>query len=343
MSAERRLTDAIEAGKAQRPGARGDRRLDWWREARFGAFIHWGLYALPDRWAAAYPATIDHHWTQEWVQHVRRIPRDIYAQAAVGFHAAKFDPAAWARLFRDAGQRYVVLTAKHHDGFCLFSTATTPFNSVEATPCGHDVVGELAAACRAEGLRFGVYYSQTQDWHHPDGHGNDWDFDPARKDFAHYLEHYVKPQLDELLTNYGELAILWFDTPMIMTAEQSADLRAFVHERQPDCLVCGRIGNGLGDYATTRDNQYLRADVGMDWECPATMNNTWGFRASDQSWKSVDELRENLLVVWRTGGNYLLNVGPDGDGVIPDPSAARLRALGAWLREHPEVRETGRA
>ncbi len=221
----------------------------------------------------------------------------------------------------------------HHDGFCLFDSAETDFNVVGATPLGRDVVAEVADACRRRDLRFGVYYSQTQDWHHPDGHGNDWDFDPVAKDFDRYVETYVKPQVRELLTGYGPLAIMWFDTPMVMRLAQSRALLDLVHEIQPECLVCGRVGHGLGDYATTRDNQYLKGRPAMDWECPATMNDTWGYRASDTNWKPVEALLANLRDVNAKGGNLLLNVGPDGDGAIPPPAVGRLREMGQRLRD----------
>jgi alpha-L-fucosidase len=323
---ERRTTSSIEWEKAQRPDARRDPRLDWWRRAGFGAFIHWGLYALPDRWPDR-PAR-SAWWTQEWLMQVKRISRTEYARLAADFNPRHFDPDAWLDAFESAGQRYVILTAKHHDGFCLFRSDYTRYNTVHATPFGRDVVAETAAACARRRLPFGLYYSQTQDWYHPDGHGNDWDFDPARQNFARYVEEYVKPQIGELLTRYGPIAVVWFDTPKVMTAEQSRSLVDLVHRLQPACLVNGRVGNGMGDYATTRDNQYLTGPVDMDWECPATMNDTWGYRASDQHWKSAAELLANLRDVRSKGGNYLLNVGPDEEGRIPDASRAILAELG---------------
>lgn len=326
---ERRITNTLEAEKAQRPQARNDPRLEWWRGARFGAFIHWGLYSLPDPW----PERPDHGgwWTQEWLMQVKRVPVREYEQLAAQFNPRHFDPAAWVRAFKDAGQKYVVFTSKHHDGFCLFHSRYTPFNVVDATPYGKDVVAQLAEECARQNMPFGLYYSQTQDWHHPDGDGNDWDFDPAKKDFNKYVEDYVKPQLRELLTNYGRIALIWFDTPKIMTAEQSRSLLDLVHKLQPDCLVNGRIGNGMGDYATTRDNQFLSCRIDQDWECPATMNDTWGYRESDTNWKTVETLLADLRDVNDKGGNYLLNVGPDGEGRIPAASLERLAELGRRL------------
>ena len=325
-----RLADAIETEKAQRPGAGSHPGLAWWRAAGFGAFIHWGLYALPDPWTDR--TAHSEWWTQEWLQGVRRIPCAEYRTLAERFHARHFDADAWVRAFKDAGQRYVVITAKHHDGFCLFDSALTDWTSVAATPFGRDAVAEVAAACAEHGLRFGIYYSQSQDWHHPDGYGNDWDREPATTNFDRYIDGYVRPQIRELLTNYGDIAVVWFDTPMIMRPDQSQGLVDLVHRLQPHCLVNGRVGHGLGDYATTRDNQYLTMPATMDWECPATMNDTWGFREDDHNWKSVDEIVSNLQRVGATGGNYLLNVGPDGEGRIPEASLRILRDIGRRLR-----------
>ncbi|MGC9453945.1 MAG: alpha-L-fucosidase [Phycisphaerae bacterium] len=325
------MADSIEPSKAQNAQARGHQRLHWWRKARFGAFVHWGLYSLDDCWTDR-PARTD-NWTQEWVMHVRRIPVAEYAARASQFHARCFDADRWVRTFRQAGQRYLIVTAKHHDGFCLFQSKLTDYNTVDATPFARDAIAELADACRRHNMPLGVYYSQTQDWHHPDGEGNDWDYEPSRKDFRRYLQTYVKPQVRELLTNYGPIAVMWFDTPGILTAEQSSDLVKFVHDLQPDCLVNGRVGNGMGDYASTRDNQYLNGAVETDWECPATMNDTWGYRRSDHSWKSVDELLANLRDVNAKGGNYLLNVGPDGEGRIPPAAAERLEEIGRRLSD----------
>lgn len=333
-----RLTDRIEESKAQRPDALGDPRLHWWRSAGFGAMVHWGLYALPeDRWVDRYPPRHQERWTQEWVMFVRRIPVREYARLAEAFCPRRFDPEAWLDTFESAGQRYLVVTAKHHDGFCLFQTRHTDFNVVTATPYARDIIAQLAEACARRNLPFGLYYSQTQDWSHPDGYGNDWDCAPAPRNFQRYLDELVHPQMEELLTHYGPIAILWFDTPMILTPAQSRALLEQVRGLQPACLVNGRIGHGLGDYATTRDNQYLTSKVNQDWECPATLNDTWGYRASDTHWKSASTLFANLQRVRATGGNYLLNVGPDATGRIPDPCPALLRQLGERIASHPGI------
>jgi alpha-L-fucosidase len=324
---------AIRESAYQRADARHDARLQWFRDAKFGMFIHWGLYAIPAGvWRGEQIPGIG-----EWIMLRARIPVREYEQLARQFNPVAFDAAAWVALARGAGQRYLVITAKHHDGFCLFDSALTDYDIVDATPFGRDPLKELAAECGRQGIRLCFYYSQTQDWHHPDGDGNDWDYDEARKDFDGYIERYVKPQVRELLTNYGPIGLIWFDTPKRITPEQSRELVELVHALQPDCLVNGRIGNALGDYAEARDNAFPDAAVGMDWETPATINDTWGFKAHDRNWKAPEDLVRKLVDVASKGGNYLLNVGPTAEGVIPQPSADRLRAVGAWLRRNGEA------
>ncbi|MBX2999252.1 MAG: alpha-L-fucosidase [Caldilineaceae bacterium] len=326
------MDNAIRTDRSQRPGARTDPRLDWWRDAKFGMFIHWGLYAIPAGvWnEEAIPGI------GEWIMLRARIPVAEYEKLAAAFDPVKFDAAAWVSLAKRAGQQYLVITAKHHDGFCLFDSALTDYDIVDATPFKRDVLKELAEACQREGIKLGFYYSQTQDWHHPDGDGNDWDYDEAQKDFDGYIHNYVAPQVRELLTKYGPIAIIWFDTPKGITTEQSQFLLDLVHEIQPACLVCGRLGNGLGDYASANDNHIPGALVDLDWETPATINDTWGFKRDDHNWKSARELIHKLADIVSKGGAYLLNVGPTAEGIIPQPSVERLEAMGEWLAVNGE-------
>lgn len=323
----------IQHDRVQREEARNDPRLDWFRAARFGAFIHWGLYALPNRWTDRKQHR--QNWAEEWKMYAHRVPVKEYEQYAKDFNPVEFDADAWAKLFHDAGQKYVVITAKHHDGFCLFDSKHTDYTSVKATPFGRDIIKELVEACAKYDLKFGLYYSQAQDWYHPDGDGNIWDFNPEEKDFGGYLKNYVHPQLTELLTNYGDIAVLWFDTPGPVTLEQSKAMLEHVHSIQPNCLINGRVGNGLGDYASAGDNGYMNQWVDMDWECCATMNNTWGYRASDTNFRPVETLIANLERCVKANGNYLLNVGPDDLGNIPQPSVDRLLAIGEHLKSNP--------
>lgn len=303
-------------------------------------FIHWGLYAIPAGvWKGQEIPGIG-----EWIQQRARIPVFEYEQLASQFNPLRFNAAEWVSLAKQAGQKYLVLTSKHHDGFCLFKSDYTPYNIVEATPFGRDVVAELAQECARQGIRFGLYYSQTQDWHHPDGamakHPDEteeeWQAKESRKDFADYIENFVKPQVRELLTRYGPIGLIWFDTPMYIQAGQSKGLLELVHDLQPDCLVCGRVGNALGDYASARDNQIPDRMIALDWETPATMNDTWGYKTSDNRWKPARELLHKLVDIASKGGNYLLNIGPTAEGVVPQASIERLRAMGEWLAIHGE-------
>ena len=317
---------AIDPARGQRSGTETDLRLDWWRESKFGMFIHWGLYSIAGGiWKGREIPGIG-----EWIMRRAEIPIKEYERLARRFNPIKFNAAEWVSLARRAGQKYIVITAKHHDGFCLFKSDHTDYNIVDATPFKRDVLKELAIECRRQGIKLGFYYSQTQDWHHPGGDGNYWDY-PGEKDFVGYVEKYVKAQLRELLTNYGPVAIIWFDTPRIITRRQSQTLLDLVHELQPDCLVSGRLGNVMGDYASAGNNLIPKEAVNADWETPATINDTWGYKINDQNWKSATDLIYNLGDIVSKGGNYLLNVGPTAEGIIPDPSVERLLEIGKWL------------
>ncbi len=323
----------VQPDRGQRPGARKDPRLSWWREARFGLFIHWGLYSIP---AGVWNGR---EWPgiAEWLMYRAEIPVREYEKLASQFNPVRFNAREWVSLAKRAGQKYLVITSKHHDGFCLFDSAVTDFDIVDATPFHRDVLKELADECAAQGIKLGFYYSQTQDWHHPDGDGNDWDFDPAQKDFAAYIETYVKPHVRELLTNYGPVAIIWFDTPKGISEQQSQSLLELCNELQPDCLVCGRLGNALGDYATASDNRIPDSILELDWETPATINDSWSYKLNDHNWKSSGDLIRKLVDIVSKGGNYLLNVGPTAEGTIPQPSVDRLEAMGNWLSVNGEA------
>jgi alpha-L-fucosidase len=320
---------ASSAGEKDR-----DRRLKWFRDARFGLMIHWGLYAVPaGEWKGKLIPGLG-----EWIMNRARIPISEYEQLAPQFNPVKFDADAWVRMARDAGMKYIVITSKHHDGFAMYRSKASKYNIVDATPFRRDVMKELAAASQKYGLKLCFYYSQTQDWHEADAVGNDWDFAPgSKKNFARYLEEKVKPQVTELLTNYGPIGLIWFDTPRNITKEQSQELVDLVHKLQPDCLVSGRVGHGLGDYDSAGDNQISVGQVKRDWETPVTMNDTWGFKRDDQNWKPTGILIQQLVHVSSRGGNYLLNVGPTSEGLIPQPSVERLTEVGKWLKLNSEA------
>lgn len=312
------------------------RRLKWWEEARFGFFVHWGLYAIPaGRWKGKYYERIG-----EWIMHSAKVPVEEYEQLAAEFNPVKFDAEKWVSLAKQAGTKYFVITSKHHDGFALFDSPSSDYDIIDATPFGRDPMKELAEACRKAKMPFGFYYSQAQDWHEPGGLGNTWDFSkPSQKKFKAYLEEKVKPQLRELLTQYGPIALIWFDTPRDMREEHSIELKHFVHSIQPDCIVSGRIGNNVGDYGSLGDNQIPRGGLGLPgaWETPATLNDTWGYKTDDKNWKSTRVLLELLVDLASKGINYLLNVGPTAEGVIPKASVTRLEAMGRWLEVHGEA------
>ena len=327
------VVPAQTSAKSNVDEAERDRRLKWFREARFGLFIHWGLYAVPaGEWKGKLVPGIG-----EWIMNRAQIPVAEYEELTKQFNPVEFDADAWVRLARDAGMKYLVITSKHHDGFAMYHSKVSKFNIVDATPFRRDPLKELSEACRKYGVRLGFYYSQTQDWHERDAVGNDWDWPADRKrDFQRYLDEKVKPQVSELLTNYGPVGLIWIDTPRDITREQSKELVDLVHKLQPDCLVSGRVGHGLGDYDSAGDNQISVGEVRRDWETPVTMNDTWGFKRDDQNWKPVGILIRQLVQVSSRNGNYLLNVGPTAEGRIPAPSVERLTQVGRWLKANSE-------
>jgi alpha-L-fucosidase len=344
-SGEESMARSVREQETRRPitkrllGGRGQAKrvnraaLAWWREARFGMFIHWGLYAVPaGRWKGKEVPGIG-----EWIMHRRRIPVREYEGLARRFLPIRFDADAWVRLAKEAGMRYLVITAKHHEGFAMFRSASDRYNIVDATPWGRDPMAELAKACAKQGIRLCFYYSQDQDWHDPDGAWNDWDFDESKKELARYLKRKVEPQLRELLTQYGPIGLIWFDTPYTMGKEHSKRLKRLVHRLQPMCLVNGRIGHDLGDYGNLGDNQIPVGRIRGEYETPATMNDTWGYKSRDRNWKPVVTLLELLVDLASKGINYLLNVGPTAKGEIPAASVSRLRAIGAWMRANGEA------
>jgi alpha-L-fucosidase len=303
-------------------------------EMKFGMFIHWGLYSIPaGEWKGKYVRGIG-----EWIMFREKIPVAEYERLARQFNPVKFSGEEWAQLAKDAGMRYMVITSKHHDGFAMYGSKASKYNIVDATPYHKDPMKELSAACAGKGLDFGFYYSQDQDWHEPNGRGNDWDF-PKERNAQIYLEGKVFPQVKELLSGYGPLRLIWFDTPGLLSEKQVTELRNMVKSLQPGCLINSRIGHGRGDYAQTGDNAipiqvYLRDGK---WEVPATLNDTWGYKKNDNNWKNPRDLISKLSDIVSKGGNYLLNVGPTSEGVIPPQSQEILRTIGKWLAVNGEA------
>jgi alpha-L-fucosidase len=308
-------------------------RLSWFHEAKYGLFIHWGLYAIPaGEWKGQRVPGIG-----EWVMFRAKVPVAEYEQLAARFNPVRFDAEAWVQLARDAGMKYIVITSKHHDGFALYDSKASRYDVVDATPFKRDVLKELAAACAKAGMPLGFYYSQAQDWHDPNGAGNTWDFGPdEKKDFDRYLREKAEPQVRELLTGYGKVALVWFDTPRMMNAERAKRFTDLVRSLQPQTLIDGRLG-APGDYVSTGDNVVPGEVQSTAWEVPATLNHTWGYRKDDHDWKSPGDVTFKLVDIVSKGGNYLLNVGPMADGVIPQPSQDVLRTVGRWLAKNGEA------
>jgi alpha-L-fucosidase len=305
----------------------------WLKDSRFAMFVHWGLYSeLGGRWDGK-----TQYGIAEWIMRRAKIPVADYEQVASRFNPTNFSATEWVQLAKDAGMRHIMITAKHHDGFAMFKSLAHPYNIVDATPFRRDPMKELSEACRAGGLRLGFYYSQTQDWHERDAVGNDWSFKPGEGDFQKYLNGKAIPQIQELLSNYGPIAGVWFDTPGPITPEQSKMLVDLVHQLQPQALVNSRIGNGLGDYDTLGDQEIPRLPRPGLWETPDTANDTWAYAWYDRDWKSPREIAERLVRVASRGGTYMLNVGPDGTGRIPEQSARILREVGRWVHAHEEA------
>ncbi|QJB41663.1 alpha-L-fucosidase [Chitinophaga oryzae] len=337
-----------------------DEHMKWWREARFGMFIHWGVYAqLAGNWQG-------HQIGRggEWIMNRGKISVADYQQVAKSFNPVKYDADAWVKAAKDAGMTYIVITAKHHDGFAMFKSAASKWNIADATPYGKDVLRPLAAACKKYGLKLGFYYSQAQDWNNPGGAAarkvtsegwanpdsakidaytkdNTGHWDPAQTSatMGEYIDKVAVPQVKELLTNYGDVAVLWWDTPTNMTDEYAKKLQA-VLSLQPNIITNDRLKrpNFPGDYKTPEQKIPTQAELdGRDWETCMTMNGTWGYKSYDHKWKSTETLIRNLVDIASKNGNYLLNVGPDALGQFPQPSIDGLKGIGQWMKVNGEA------
>lgn len=312
------------------------KRLQWWSDARFGMFIHWGLYS---QWGCHYSGT-NGELINGGSAHMMlrlKIPLADYAKIADVFDPTNFNAAEWVRIAKNAGMKYMIFTAKHHDGFAMFNSPSCDYNIVKRTPWHRDPVKELADACRKQGLKFGVYYSLGRDWADPDvptknGYrSNTWDFPEQtnRAVFALYFKRKVVPQVTELLTEYHP-AVLWFDTPEEISTAESRQLLALIHGLEPDCIVNSRIGHGLGDYGV--QEQKIPGGGTRPWETCMTLNHHWAYFLGDNNWKSPTTVIHDLVDIASKGGNYLLDVGPTGKGVIPPEAVSILEQVGDWLK-----------
>lgn len=304
----------------------------WFKNAKFGMFIHWGLYSkLAGVWKDK-----DYYGSGEWLMNQAKIPAAEYAKVASTFNPVQFNAQEWADLAKDAGIRYMVITAKHHEGFAMYDSKVSDFNIVKASPYGRDPMKALANATRKNGIQFGFYYSQFLDWHEPNGGGNKWDFKETDKDYLKYYKEKSIPQLKELLTNYGNLGIVWFDMPGGLNKQQTQELVDEMHALQPKSLFSSRVGQGLGDYRTFGDSEVPATPIKGTWESIYTHNDSWGYISHDMNFKSPREIIHLLANVASKGGNLMLNVGPDGEGKIPYYSEKFLRETGVWLKANGE-------
>ncbi len=320
------VTDSVDPNANETP-AHHEARMRWWREARFGMFIHWGLYAVP---AGTYNGARTQN-IGEWIMHDLKIPVSDYASLAAKFNPTEFNADEWVAIAKAAGMKYIVMTSKHHEGFAMFHTKVDAFNIYDGTPFKRDPIMEMSEACKKAGIKFGVYYSQAQDWHHAGGaaYGGHWDT-AQDGDLHEYVKKVAAPQVKELLTKYKP-AVLWWDTEVQMSKEDIKELTA-AFPADPWLVANNRLGNGVpGD--TETPEQFIPATgfPGRDWETCMTINDTWGYKSFDRNFKSTQTLLRNLIDIASKGGNYLLNVGPEPKGVIPTPEVDRLKQMGEWL------------
>ena len=337
-----------------------EERLAWWHEARFGMFIHWGVYAL---YAGQYNGHEQARGGAEWILNRCKIPVAEYRENAKQFNPVKYNPDEWVKMAKDAGMKYLVITSKHHDGFALFDSKASDWDVVNATIYGKDLLKPLAEACKKHGIKLGFYYSQAQDWTNPGGsvarklmkegwpnpdstridqytneHKGHWDPVQETSTFEEYIDRVAVPQVREILTNYGEIAVLWWDTPTNMTDEAAMKLQELL-KLQPKIITNDRLKrpNFPGDTKTPEQKIPNQNEMeGINWETCMTMNGSWGWR-DDNKWKSTETLIQNLVDIASKGGNYLLNVGPKPDGTFPVESIQRLKEIGDWMDVNGEA------
>ena len=338
-------TNFLAESKSQK-----EQRMKWWKDARFGLFIHWGLYSVP---AGEWKGDTSH---AEWIRTTAKIPINEYEKFVHQFNPVKFNADEWVKLAKAAGMKYIVITSKHHDGFCMFDTKQTDFD-IMSTPFHRDVMKELSEACKKEGIQLCFYHS-IMDWHHPDYlPRREWEKDrpTTGANFQNYIS-YMKNELKELLTNYGKIGVLWFDGEWenTWTHERGKDLYQYVRSLQPSILINNRVdvgregmqgltkaGEFVGDFGTPEQEIPATGVPGVDWESCMTMNNNWGYNSHDNNWKSSEDLVRKLIDIASKGGNFLLNVGPTSAGVFPQPAIDRLKEIGSWMSiNHESIYET---
>lgn len=318
-----------------KPTVEEQKRIAWFREAKFGMFIHWGLFsAMAGYWKG------EKVTGGEWAIKMHKLPIEEYRQLATSFNPIKFNADKWVSMIKAAGMKYIVITAKHHDGFAMFQTAASNYNIVDATPFKRDPMKELKAACVKHGIKFGIYYSHAQDWNEPDAYGNDWSFNGYKGNMDKYLEQKAYPQIREISEQYHP-DIIWYDTPGDMNRDRAKKVVEATRIYTPDALINSRIFNtnepGFWDYKSSGDNDGFVQYEHVPWELCGTMNRSWAFKKWDTAFKPVKELLFHLIDAVSKNGNYLLNVGPTAEGSIIEPSIIRLKAMGEWLKTNGEA------
>jgi len=306
--------------------------MNWWKEARFGMFVHWGIYSTTGGLYKGQKLTN----SAEWMMAKGKIPIAEYEQYAAQFNPVKFDADEFVGRAKQAGMKYIVITAKHHDGFAMFDSAAGDYNVVDKTPFGRDIMKELSESCQKQGLKFGFYYSQAQDWHHPGGFGNGWDKSIKRVSSDEYVFNKAVPEVKQLLTDYGPIGIFWWDTPRKMSKE-SFDALHSLTSLQKETITNDRLGDDYpGDYKTFERSIPQRAPAGKDWEVCMPISGSWGYKIGDNDFKSTSKLIRNLVTISSMGGNYLLNVSPTGEGTLLPPAIERLQQVGKWMDVNSE-------
>ena len=312
------------------------RRTQHFEDSNYGMFIHWGLFSsLGSTWDGK-----TYYGISEWILHpeMANINIDEYKAVARQFNPTEFDAEAIVQLAVDAGMKYIIITSKHSEGFAMFRSEADPFNICDATPFGRDPMAELAEACRKAGIGFGFYYSQMLDWTTPGADGGPRvDHEGNPKTFEDYYREKCLPQIEEITTRYGDLELIWFDMPGVTLEQYARDIVQVVRRNQPNALISGRIGYGLGDYETHGDSEIPLRNIEGVWESIDMTNDSWGYSWYDTHWKSPKTILTSLLSIIARGGTYLLNVGPDGQGRIPEAAQLSLRSAGKWIARHPDV------
>lgn len=324
-----------------------DDRMEWWRDAKFGMFIHWGAYSIIGGERGEKIAGGGAEWAMDKLDYTI----EDYEKFPAMFNPELFNADDWVKMAKDAGMKYIVITSKHHDGFALWDSQVSDYDIMDAAPFKRDIIRELAEASRKQGIKFGVYHSIV-DWHHPQAQGNLFpNYNAGQKDqsvvnpeFPQYYKNYLKPQVKELLTNYGDIDVVWFDGDWIAdyTSEMGKEMYSFIREMQPNTIINNRVdkgrkgmegmdmeGNFAGDFGTP-EQEIPATGIAEDWEACMTMNGTWGYKPDDTKWKSSEDLIQKLVDIVSKGGNFLLNIGPDGFGRFPAQSIRRLKAIGEW-------------